>query len=163
VIALDLESGFNPLYDVAPIVMGFGVGPRRLLRSGESIGFSVSIVALSGASVRITDQSSGVQERALLLGAVAPIGNLELSWRLGNALRFVAGARAGMYIFPRPYPLFALGVGFAMDWGRTRVDWTLRLQRLPTQKQPATRTDDLDFTRSIWTTLPVVGVSLPLN
>ena len=97
-----------------------------------------------------------------LWGGAPPFADLDVYFRLGPILRAGLGFRAGIYVAPRLYPLFAVGPTLAADLGRHRVELVARLQPLPTGTGNAEGSGEEVWTRTRWMFVPTLRISLPV-
>jgi len=163
VTAIDLEAGTSPLYAADPILLGIGFGVRGRIPAGEIVGPGLRLGFLTTALVHMRDERTGVGTQKALFGGTPVFADVDLYFALGPIVRAGLGTRAGVYVAPHLYPLFAVGAGLAADVGRQRVELVARLQPLPTGIGNAATSGEEVWTRSRWMIVPTLRVSLPIG
>ena len=84
VTTLDLESGFNPFHEAAPLAFGAGFGWRALTTPADTIGPSARLGVLAMTLVDAIDEQTQQRARTALWGAVPFFADLDVYGRLGQ-------------------------------------------------------------------------------
>jgi hypothetical protein len=162
VTAIDLEAGAGPFYEADPITLGVGMGFRQVMTAADIVGPSARFGVLTTALVHLRDEPTGAGRQTALFGGAPFFADIDLYGRLGPIFRLGIGTRAGLYVAPHLFPLFALGAGVAADVGKLRFELVARLQPLPTHIGNAGSGQEV-WTRTGWLVIPTVRVSLPIG
>ena len=162
VATLDLEAGFNPLHDAAPLTFGAGLGFRALTTPSNPIGPSFRFAVVTMTLIDAMDEYTDQRNQTALWGAIPLFADFDLYGRLNRTFRLGFGTRAGLYFAPRLYPLFAVGLGLAADVGSHRFELMARLQPLPTAVSTNAVSGEEIWARSLWIIVPTFRVSLPI-